>query len=93
MATSVFPIFLKVFFGGGMQASRPDPRGDDLRFDLEITLDEAATGVERTLRVPHLTPCGKCEGRGSNMAPPSPVRHAPVPGSAVRSPPVSSACR
>jgi molecular chaperone DnaJ len=55
------------FFGGSVQTGRPDPRGDDLRYDMEITLEEAAFGVERTLRVPHQTICMHCHGRGAEM--------------------------
>jgi molecular chaperone DnaJ len=40
-------------------------RGADLRYDLEITLEEAATGKEEKLRIPRLETCGECEGKGA----------------------------
>jgi molecular chaperone DnaJ len=40
-------------------------RGDDLRYDLEITLEEAATGKEEKLRIPRLEKCDECEGKGT----------------------------
>jgi molecular chaperone DnaJ len=40
-------------------------RGSDLRCDLEITLEEAAFGVERPLRVSRLAACEKCRGTGA----------------------------
>lgn len=56
----------ETFFGGGVSSSRPDPRGDDLRYDIEITLEEAAFGIERTIRVPHQGVCPTCSGRGAH---------------------------
>jgi len=53
------------FFGGmGGQTGRPDPRGDDLRYDLEITLEDAAAGTERAIHFAHQTVCGNCHGTG-----------------------------
>ena len=40
-------------------------RGSDLRYDLEITLEEAATGKDEKLRIPRLETCEVCEGRGA----------------------------
>lgn len=40
-------------------------RGADLRYDLEITLEDAATGKEEKLRIPRLETCDECEGRGA----------------------------
>lgn len=39
-------------------------RGADLRYDLELTLEEAFTGVEKTITVEALATCDSCEGRG-----------------------------
>ncbi|MCR4426204.1 MAG: molecular chaperone DnaJ, partial [Firmicutes bacterium] len=50
-------------FGGG---ARVGPvRGADLRYDLEIELEEAASGLERTIKVERLTACEKCGGSGA----------------------------
>ena len=40
-------------------------RGADLRYDLEITLEEAAAGKEETLVIPRLEKCGDCDGKGA----------------------------
>jgi molecular chaperone DnaJ len=55
------------FFGGGGGGGRSGgpQRGSDLRYDLEITLPEAATGVEREISYRRPGPCDKCEGSGA----------------------------
>ncbi len=55
------------FFGGRRRAgTRSGPRrGHDLQYRLGITLEEAATGIERTIRIPRNEACQKCEGSGS----------------------------
>ena len=40
-------------------------RGSDLRYDLEITLEEAATGKDEKLRIPRLETCDECDGSGA----------------------------
>lgn len=40
-------------------------RGSDLRYDLEITLEDAANGKEEKLRIPRLEKCVECEGKGA----------------------------
>jgi molecular chaperone DnaJ len=62
----MFGDILGGFFNmGGMGGGRPSNRGNDLRYDLEVTLEEAAFGGERTVRFPHQTVCGTCHGTGS----------------------------
>lgn len=39
-------------------------RGADLRYDLELSLEEAFTGVEKTITVEALANCEACHGRG-----------------------------
>jgi molecular chaperone DnaJ len=39
-------------------------RGADLRYDLELTLEEAFTGVEKTVTIEALARCETCHGRG-----------------------------
>jgi molecular chaperone DnaJ len=48
--------------GGRRSAAQ---RGADLRYDLEITLEEAAVGKEEKLRIPRLETCDECGGRGT----------------------------
>ncbi len=53
-------------FGGSSRGATSGPRrGQDLQIQLKLSLEEVATGVERTLRVKVLSPCGTCEGSGA----------------------------
>lgn len=57
--------FFDDLFGGGRRRSRTGPqRGADLRFDLEIDLEEAAFGSEREVTLPMDVECSKCNGSG-----------------------------
>ena len=47
--------------GGATQAGR----GSDLRYDLELSLEEAFAGAEKTITIETLTPCEPCEGNGA----------------------------
>jgi molecular chaperone DnaJ len=61
-------IFETFFGGGGGRRSRRSDgpqRGGDLRYGLEITLEEAAKGMERELEYERLVGCKKCSGSGS----------------------------
>ena len=71
-----FDIFREVFGGGGGSSifdnifgGNQDPsgpqRGDDLRYDLEITLEEAALGCEKEISVNKLDKCENCDGSGA----------------------------
>lgn len=60
-------IFSEMFgggFGGGRGRQRV-VRGDDLRYDLEITLEEAVKGVKKDIRIRTLVPCDSCHGSGA----------------------------
>ena len=50
--------------GGGRQRSSVQ-RGADLRYNLELTLEEAVGGTEAKIRVPVLVSCGECKGSGA----------------------------
>jgi len=54
-------------FSGGRAGSRRSAaqRGADLRYDLEITLEEAADGMTAQLRIPRLEGCDTCKGSGA----------------------------
>jgi molecular chaperone DnaJ len=54
-------------FGGGRGGTRRSSaqRGADLRYDLEITLEEAASGMTAQLRIPRLESCETCKGSGA----------------------------
>lgn len=50
--------------GGGQKRSAAQ-RGADLRYDLEITLEDAAKGMNASLRLPRLEACDVCKGSGA----------------------------
>lgn len=52
-------------FGGGRKTSGGKRRGADLRYDLEITLEEVASGAEKEIEVPRNTTCKSCKGTGA----------------------------
>ena len=58
-------IFGDLFGGGGRGGRSNVYRGADLRYNLEITLEEAARGAEKTIRIPTVEECGSCHGSGA----------------------------
>ncbi len=65
-----FSDIFDMFFGGGsaqQQQRRPNgpARGADLRYDLQITLEEAYRGAEREISFNHLGQCQTCTGTGA----------------------------
>jgi molecular chaperone DnaJ len=69
-AEDIFAAFGE-FFGGGMfgdvfgRGGNRARKGADVRADLTLTLEEAATGVTKTIRFPRMVPCDHCEGTGA----------------------------
>lgn len=58
--------FGDVFGGGRAGAGRSAAqRGADLRYDLEISLEEAYSGMTAQLRIPRLETCETCKGNGA----------------------------
>src|SRR5436305_4209196 len=59
--------FGDVFGDGARAGSRRSvaQRGSDLRYDLEITLEQAAVGMTAQLRIPKLETCETCSGSGA----------------------------
>jgi molecular chaperone DnaJ len=55
----------ETFFGGGGASGEDRQRGSDLRYDMQITLEEAAFGVEKEVEVRKLDTCDRCKGSGS----------------------------
>lgn len=53
------------FFGGGAGSADGKSRGSDLRYDLQITLEEAALGCEKEIEIRKLDRCGDCSGTGA----------------------------
>ena len=52
------------FFGGGGRRGGPQ-RGADLRYDLEISFDESAEGMETGIQIPRQETCDTCRGSGA----------------------------
>ncbi len=51
--------------GGGRSRAQ---RGQDLRYNLRVSLEEAFTGLQKTISVPGSVSCGDCEGTGAEGA-------------------------
>jgi molecular chaperone DnaJ len=59
-------IFGDIFGGGGGGGGRSNVyRGADLRYNLEVTLEEAARGTETRIRIPTMAECETCHGSGA----------------------------
>ncbi len=61
-------IFDSVFgdiFGGGRHGGERVFRGSDLRYDMELSLEEAVNGTTTKIRVPRLVGCEVCQGSGA----------------------------
>src|SRR5213593_2700196 len=66
------------FFGTGRTRGRTRARrGQDLRYDLDVSFEEAAFGCEKTIAVPRLSTCETCAGRGAK--PGTMPRTGPLP--------------
>lgn len=81
-----FEIFREVFggssifddlFGGGRSQTAPN-RGADLRYDLQLTFEEAAKGCEKEIPVTKLESCENCNGSGREAN--SKVKNCPTCG-------------
>jgi molecular chaperone DnaJ len=73
-------IFGSAFGGGGGQRQRGPARGADLRYDMEISLEEAFAGVAREIQVDVAARCEPCDGRGAK--PGTGTRRCPTCGGA-----------
>lgn len=58
-------IFGDIFGGGGGSRHSNVYRGADLRYNLEISLEEAARGTETKIRIPTMEECEPCHGSGA----------------------------
>jgi len=52
-------------FGTGRGGRQHSQRGDDVRYDLELNLEDAVRGMKATLQVPKLETCSRCGGNGA----------------------------
>ncbi|MBP7253009.1 MAG: molecular chaperone DnaJ [Alphaproteobacteria bacterium] len=58
-------MFSEILGGGRGRGAQQSGRGRDARHDLEITLDEAFTGAEKTITVASSVSCDDCKGSGA----------------------------
>ncbi|WP_209427084.1 molecular chaperone DnaJ [Pararhodobacter sp. SW119] len=64
--SDVFEDLFGDFMGGGRGGGRQRAsRGSDLRYNLRVTLEEAFTGIQKSVRVPTLAACDECNGTGA----------------------------
>ena len=64
--SSGFGDLFNVFFGGhGFEERQEVIRGRDLQTEVDVTLEEAARGVEKEIEVPRIERCGVCGGSGA----------------------------
>ena len=70
ICSRMFGDIFDMFFGqqraGGAAGRANGPqRGSDLRYDIEITLEEAFAGTQREISFRHLASCATCKGSGA----------------------------
>ncbi len=64
--SDVFDDLFGDFMGGGRGGARQRAaRGSDLRYNLRVTLEEAFTGMQKTINVPTSVGCTACDGSGA----------------------------
>lgn len=64
--SDLFSNMFSDFMGGGRTQNRNGPvRGDDLRYNLSISLEEAFTGTEKEIKIRTSEPCETCHGFGT----------------------------
>jgi molecular chaperone DnaJ len=60
-----FNDIFRMFFGGGFGGEERSNRGQDLLYELTITLEEAARGAQKEIEVPRTEKCDVCHGSGA----------------------------
>ncbi len=60
-----------MFFGGRARRAYGPQRGSDLKYDLEVSLEEAAFGTEKEIKIPSAETCKTCQGSGVNPSSPN----------------------
>ncbi len=64
---SPFEDLFETFFGGGggRRGHAGPRRGDDLQYNISISLEEAAKGFDKEIDLPHYVACQTCKGSGA----------------------------
>src|SRR2546430_11372304 len=68
-ASSFSDIFEDLFGTAGQRAGRGRERGADLRYNMEITLEEAYLGKTAQIEIPGSVTCESCSGTGAKAGP------------------------
>ncbi|KUJ78081.1 molecular chaperone DnaJ [Ruegeria marisrubri] len=63
--SDVFDDLFGDFMGGRQGGGRRAARGSDLRYNLKVTLEEAYSGLQKTISVPTAVACSSCNGTGA----------------------------
>ena len=65
--SDVFDDLFGDFMGGGRRSGGRNraTRGSDLRYNLRVSLEEAYTGLQKSIKVPTSVQCGSCNGTGA----------------------------
>jgi molecular chaperone DnaJ len=63
--SDIFDTIFGSGFGGGGRGQQQQRRGADLRYDMEISLEEAFHGKETSITIDVSTKCDTCDGRGA----------------------------
>ena len=65
--SDVFDDLFGDFMGGGRRSGSRDraTRGSDLRYNLRVALEEAYSGLQKSIKVPTSVQCGSCRGTGA----------------------------
>jgi molecular chaperone DnaJ len=58
-------VFGDIFGGGRRGGGSRVYRGDDLQYNLEVTLEEAVAGTSTEIKIPNLVGCEVCDGSGA----------------------------
>jgi len=74
----IFSVFSDIFGGGGFGGGRGRRGGADLEMQIELTLEEIASGVNKSIEFDRRDLCEKCSGSGSE--PGSKKRNCPTCG-------------
>ena len=64
----IFEDIFEDFFGAGTRRGRRTQKGADLRYNLEISFEEAAFGYETKINIPRMEACAACHGTGAKSS-------------------------